>query len=434
VKHVARLRVLFRGKVVGNLAQAQANGSNIVFEYAPEWLKDGFDISPKSLVFGPEPQIARDPLFGGLHGVFSDSLPDGWGLLLMDRFFQDQFSWSRVDVSPLDRLAYIGTRAMGALEYEPEHEKSPIEDRVDLSAVASSVEKVLSGSREDVLRQLRIQGGSPGGARPKVTVAMSASSDICLSGFSSLPDDYQHWLVKFRSREDSLDMGLSEKTYAEMAFLAGVSMPETKIIDITANGTREKFFAVRRFDREGNLRCHVATMAGLFYANFRAPCIDYQDVLSATSMLTKNIQQVEQAFRLMAFNVFSHNKDDHAKNFSFIRKDHGWELSPAYDLTFSSGMGNEHTTAILGSGNPGPEKMLDLAKAFHLKNAERIIGQVRYAVSQWGVLAKENRVSGKVIKEIGSKLNDIDRRFSEIEMVPSDSDDGVAKFSRPRGQ
>lgn len=409
IVHVERLKVLFGGEWVGTLALTTR--SNIIFEYSASWLKSGFDLAPRSLEFNAHAQVAKDSLFGGLHGVFNDSLPDGWGLLLMDRFLNERCGWSRHQISPLDRLAYIGTRAMGALSYEPDYQKEDIEDRIDLSLMAASVDKVLAGSQDAVISQLRIQGGSPGGARPKVTVALSEKSSVCLSGFKNIPNNYHHWLVKFRSQEDPMDMGCAEKTYAEMAALAGVEMPQTALQPIQVDGVDEQFFAVKRFDREGNERLHVITMAGLYYANFRTPCLDYKDVLAATSGLTKNKKQVERAFRLMAFNVLAHNKDDHAKNFAFIYRDKGWELSPAYDLTFSAGMGNEHTTAIAGSGNPGLSKLLEVATLFQIAKGAMIIEEVRHAVSQWPSLALNNEVSTSTINEVMRHLNEINTRF-----------------------
>ena len=185
-KHVMRLNVLHGADIVGMLALADRGG--VIFEYNPGWISNGFDLAPKSLTFDVKPQIAKDSLFDGLHGVFNDSLPDGWGLLLMDRFFKNNLGWGRNQITPLDRLAYIGTRAMGALSYQPEYESEVLENSVNLSELAASVEKVLSGSVDDVFTQLRIQGGSPGGARPKVTVALSEHSREPLK--NSVPRSY----------------------------------------------------------------------------------------------------------------------------------------------------------------------------------------------------------------------------------------------------
>jgi len=334
----------------------------------------------------------------------------------MDREFKKAFNWSYGEVGALDRLAYIGSRAMGAIEYEPAYEQNQIEPVVDLWKLATSVEAILQGSAEDVLTQLRIQGGSPGGARPKVTVARSKASPIYLSGFDDLPPDYSHWIVKFRSKEDSADMGCAEKAYAEMARTAGVLMPQTDLISTGDKKKTEKFFAVERFDRFGSSgRRHVISLAGLLYANFRIPCVDYETVLAVTSQLTHDVTEIERAYRSMVFNVLAHNKDDHAKNFAFVYTDKGWRLSPAFDLTFSTGMGGEHTTAVMGHGNPGPDQMLKLADIFHLKTAEKIIGEVRSAVAMWPQIAKKFGVTPTTYAEIQTALETVDKHFTKIE-------------------
>ncbi len=408
-RHTERLRVLCDGMPVGTLAMADR--ARIVFEYDASWIRHGFDLAPRSLTFNTEPQLAKERLFGGLHGVFNDSLPDGWGLLLMDRALKQQFGWARHEITPLDRLSYIGQRAMGSLGYQPEQPQESTPDQVDLASMAAQAERILAGSPESVLTALMLHGGSPGGARPKVTVALSPHSDTCLSGLTALPPGYQHWLVKFRSAEDPPDMGRIEKTYADMATLAGLDMPATALQNVVVNGTPEQFFSVRRFDRENSKKRHVVTMAGLFYADFRTPCIDYQDVMAATAMLTKDARQVALCFRLMVFNVLAHNKDDHAKNFSFIWQDDHWQLAPAYDLTFNHGMGGEHMTAIAGSGNPAQKHWMQLASTFRINDAERIVAEVRQAIGQWHALAEANQVSVPLRDEIGAYLAKIGRHF-----------------------
>ncbi len=414
---VTKLKVAMSGQSVGILAD-EGRG-RIWFEYDPQWLKSGFDLSPQTLSFSTNAQLAKENLFDGLHGIFNDSLPDGWGLLLMDREFKRRFDWPREEVMPLDRLAYIGTRAMGALDYAPEFDQGAIPEEVDLWALAASSEAVLKGSEGDVLDELRLQAGSPGGARPKVTIARSESSSICLSGFRALPDGYSHWIVKFRSENDRRDMGCVEKAYSEMARLAGVRIPKTDIIEVSKGKSKEQFFATQRFDRSGKSdRRHVLSLAGFMYADFRVPCMDYEAVLGVTSLLTKNASEVERAFRLMVFNVLSHNKDDHAKNFSFIGDRDGWNLSPGFDLTFSAGMGGEHTTAILGRGNPDLDTLLNIGQKFHVHRANQIVGEVRYAVSRWKPIAAEWGVGKKTSAEIQQALSAIDKRFFQALMSP----------------
>lgn len=417
-QHITKLTVDLGGHRVGVLALGVDR--KIWFAYDPAWIATGFNLAPKAMDFESRAQLAKGDVFGGLHGTFSDSLPDGWGLLLMDREFKRHLAWQPHDITPLDRLAYIGARAMGALEYAPAHAQGPIPDTVDLSDLAKSVEAVLQGKESDVLSQLRIQGGSPGGARPKVTLARSQSSTACRSGFQTLPEGYSHWIVKFRSRDDPRDLGRIERAYAEVASLAGVLMPQTDLIAVGEGKKREDYFAVERFDRcEQNAKRHVLSLAGLLYADFRLPCMDYDSVLAAVAGITQDHSQTEQAFRLMTFNVLSHNRDDHVKNFAFLHHDQeGWKLAPAFDLTFSTGMGGEHTTAVGGQGSPGLEHVLKIGNEHHIVHAEQIVAEVRYAVAQWAALAKKWALTSASALKIQQALAKVDKQFKMAPMQP----------------
>ncbi|HMT94233.1 type II toxin-antitoxin system HipA family toxin [uncultured Thiothrix sp.] len=410
MRHISHLKVLLAGDLVGDLG-VDARGL-IYFQYAVEWLKNGFDLSPDTLAFQAAPQLSLEPQeFGSLHGVFYDSLPDGWGLLLMDRAFRELTGWQTHEITPLDRLAYIGSRAMGALEYQPEIFKEEIANTVDIAQLAHSAEQILQGGTPEVLQQLQIQGGSPGGARPKVTVALSEESDECLSGFQTLPQGFTHWIVKFRAREDLADLGRIELAYARMAVLAGLIMPETHLISVQRGKKTESFFAVKRFDREGNKRLHTLSLSAYIYANHRLPSVSYETVLNATRNITRSMEEVRKVFRLMVFNVLAHNKDDHAKNFAFIRPEHDWELSPAFDLTFSSGLNNQHTTDIAGSGNPTLRHVQQVAEKCGVKDWREIVEEVRAATNQWEIIAKALDVSKSNIKKIGKVLMEVSQRL-----------------------
>ncbi|MBS1225365.1 MAG: transcriptional regulator [Proteobacteria bacterium] len=408
---VARLSVRLAGQNVGQLGLGERG--RIYFQYDPDWIAGGFDLAPGSLDFNPSVQLPKRPeVFDGLHGVFHDSLPDGWGLLLMDRFFRQTLGEEIQSITPLDRLAYLGDRGMGALEYEPALPVGNIPETVDIATLAQAAQAVLAGKTPDVLPQLYIQGGSPGGARPKVTVALSNDATTCQSGFSPLPEGYDHWLVKFRARDDPPDMGRIEQVYAAMARLAGVETPESRLILVRIGQRAEALFATRRFDRDGNDKRHILTLSGYLYASHRYPSVGYDSVLGATLHLTRDVREVAGAFRLMVFNVLAHNKDDHTRNFSFIRQESGWRLAPAYDLTFSAGMRNEHATDIAGSGNPGLKQIEQIARQAGIGNWREIVEQVRTATSQWHSLAREWGVARTRISAIGKALAEIDRRFA----------------------
>jgi serine/threonine-protein kinase HipA len=410
MKHVTELRVSFAGEPVGILA---LHNRQYWFQYDPHWLQNGFNLAPQTMNFDNNPQLAKSPLFHGLHGVFYDSLPDGWGLLLMDRFFKRELGWEAHEITPLDRLAYLGQRAMGALEYEPALSNDIISESVNLSELLKDAEQIIAGKSRAVLNQLRILGGSPGGARPKVSIALSSHSDNCVAGMKKLPEGFSHWLVKFRGTEDPNDMGRIEKTYAELAAHAGLEVAPNRLISVTrADKKNEILFATKRFDRVENTKLHLLTLSGYLYADHRLPALDYSALLAATAILTKDLNYVRQMFRLMIFNVAMHNKDDHAKNFAFIcSRDGRFHLAPAYDLTFSAGMNNEHTTAIQGKGNPGRQDLEAIAAAHGIHNWEKIVDEVFKATSRWPVIAEKNHVTKSSIKKIGMALMAIRKKL-----------------------
>lgn len=400
MKHINQLRVLFSGEPVGLL---ELRNKRYWFQYDAHWLQQGFNLAPQVMDFNSTPQLAKLPVFQGLHGIFYDSLPDGWGLLLMDRFFKRQFGWDNHEITPLDRLAYLGKRAMGALEYEPVIIDNAINESINLQQLVEDSERVLAGKSHAVLNQLRILGGSPGGARPKVTVALANHSDDCVAGITELPQDYRHWIIKFRGQSDSNDMGKIEKIYAELAVQAGLEVPSNRLIQI--KGHKDPYFAVQRFDRVDNTKQHMLTLSGYLYADFRLPSLDYNALLTATAILTKDMREVERAFRLMVYNVAMHNKDDHAKNFAFICNRKGqWRLAPAYDLTFSTGMNNQHTTAINGAGNPTRNDFAAIAAAHHIHDWENIIDEVLTAVAQWKNIAKKYKVTKTSFEKVSKAL------------------------------
>ena len=400
-KHITGLSVSIAGRPVGNLG-ADASG-RIFFAYDGAWLANGFDLAPYTMRFLPGLQAAHDNTFDGLHGPFADSLPDGWGLLLMDRALKQDPGWAPREITMLDRLAFIGTRAMGALEYRPEIDVG-VEPPFDLARLAADAELVLEGSRDEVVRSLVIHGGSPGGARPKVTVALRESDSACVSGNAPLQPGFEHWLVKFRGKREPIDSGRIEKAYAAMAELAGLRMPPTTLIDTVVNGVPESYFAVKRFDRRGAAKIHMLSMSGHLHASHRMPSLDYDAVIAATARLTQSAVEARKAFRLMVFNVLAYNRDDHAKNFAFLRPESGWTLSPPFDLTMSYGMNGQHTTAINGSGDPSRKDVERVAHVADISDANDVLDEVLEATGHWSRLASEFGVTREQTEEIGEAI------------------------------
>ena len=390
---------------VGTLAE---QGGRIFFEYQESWLKTGLNLSPFRLPFGGGVFEHRDLGFGPLPGLFDDSLPDGWGLLLMDRHFRS-LGRDPASLGPLQRLAWLGNRTMGALTYHPATGPGGNPDSggpFDLEALAGQSRELFAGRTSEVLPRLLRAGGSPGGARPKVLVGFDANRDEIRSGEGELPEGVEHWMIKFPAKDEGSSPGATEYAYSLMARVAGLDLPETRLFQ-TAEGGR--YFGTRRFDRAGNRRIHFHSFGNLIHAPFRIPSCDYLDLLKATSLLTRNHGEVLKAFRWMVFNVFAHNRDDHAKNFAFRLNaaDGEWSLSPAYDLTCSAGPGGAHTMTLAGEGrSPGPEHMLRLARDRDVSRVEAsgIIEQVRAAVSRWPEFSDQAGVPAPRSLEIGRML------------------------------
>ncbi|MHC8359627.1 type II toxin-antitoxin system HipA family toxin [Pseudomonas sp. LS2P72] len=408
MKSVKALSVMLQESRVGELVAISRQG--LFFSYDPGWLAKGFNLAPFHMDFSITPQKAADALlFDGLHGAFSDSLPDGWGLLLMDRFFRSQLGIERHAIGPLDRLAYMGNRSMGALEYVPMFETVDTDEDLDLAALYEASQTILSGSADEVITSLRLAGGSPGGARPKAVIGLSPDKYRAVSSFGEMPKGYEHWLIKFRCEEEHRDSGAIEQAYALMAHRAGVEISESKLFQVETTKGVEQFFATKRFDREAGSKRHMLTAAAILYADFRAPSLDYSDLLRATWTMTKDATEVEKMARLMVFNALAHNHDDHAKNFSFFGGKDGWKMAPAYDLTFSStaGRGNEHTTAFAGKGIPTRKALIEVCKTFSFLEPERYIEQTLDAFSGWVICCDDLEIDKAASKKMLTALESV---------------------------
>ncbi len=373
---------------LGRLALANRR---IYFEYAPEFIKTKIEISPFKLPLQIGAIPCENLVFEGLFGVFNDSLPDGWGRLLLDRQVR-QNGIMPEQLTPLDRLAQVGKHGMGALVYEPYNSTHTLPEPINLDKLAQTSKAVLAGAPEALFDELLDLSGSSAGARPKIMVGISSNKKHFISGNNNLPNNYEHWMIKFASSNDPQDIGAIEYAYSLMAKAAGLEMMPTHLF-ISPQGAG--YFGVQRFDRNQKQRVHIHTIAGLINADHRLPSLDYEQIMRATLALTHNIQELEKIFRLATFNVFAHNRDDHAKNFSFLMSAEGnWQCAPAYDLTFSNGPGGEHCTTIMGEGkNPTHAHLLKLAEKFGVFSAQKIIDEVISSINNWAEFADMAGVS-----------------------------------------
>lgn len=419
------LKVIYHHPAKGEINVGRIVYENRIglFEYDASFLGLNLQLSPFNLPLISGLQRGNPTPFNGLQGVFSDSLPDGWGMRLMDRAIREgrlsvdgQHSRSLAEITPVERLAYMGSRCMGALSYQPDtgNKDGHSGDEVSIAELASESLEVYRGGVEQVAQELYIAGGSPGGARPKATIGLQFhEADNCtvssaISGAEDLPEGYEHWLVKFPTNTDleAKAEGNVEYIYSLLARDAGINFPETLLIP---TDDEYGYFCCKRFDRQvGNIRVHMHTLAGLIDADFRVCDADYQHLLQVTTHLTKNYQDCLEAVRRMIFNVVVGNRDDHTKNFSFLMDGDGqWRLSPAYDITFNPGPGGEHSMSIAGQGkNVTLQAINSLAERVSItkKDVQLMIDEIAESVAQWPKLAGDYRVPESMMIEISDYM------------------------------
>jgi serine/threonine-protein kinase HipA len=376
------------------------------FKYNEEFLALGLNLSPIKLQFDNSIQIADPDPFHGIFGVFDDSLPDGWGVLLLNRALEKQ-GLSLNDINILDQLAYIGASGKGALIYRPAiKNEENFSDKIDIDRLKTAIDEVYKGTSIEVIEELMHLGGSSGGARPKANVGFNPETDELIHGYNTLPEGFEHWIIKFPSSEDPIDIANIEYAYYKMALAANIEMSECKLLESISG---QQIFGTKRFDRIGNNRIHMHSMAGLTNDNFRRSSIDYGHIIDTAYRLEQSATARRKVLHLAAFNIYSHNRDDHSKNFSWLMDDSGsWYLAPAYDLTYSSTAIDEHSTRVAGEGaNPGRVNIMTLAEEFSISKPFEMIEEVQDAIAQWPIIAKECGVSS-------DSINRIQKKFAEL--------------------
>jgi len=365
-----QLHVFFEERKVGTLVPYK--NSLTAFEYDRGWLSDGFPLNPFSLPLEQKVFLAKMIPFDGLYGVFADSLPDGWGRLLVDRVMLS----NHIDpgqISTISRLAMIGKSGMGALTYKPEFTFTRKSPQIDFDNIAAECNRILKAEHSSQLDNLFLLGGSAGGTRPKILTTI----------------DDEEWIIKFPSLDDNKNIGKQEYGYSLCVKECGILMEETRLFP---SQKCDGYFGTKRFDRVINpdgerKRIHMVSVSALLETSHRIPNLDYNILMKLTLSLTKEFEEIEKLYRLMCFNVFAHNRDDHAKNFSFlyIEKERRWILSPAYDLTYSHSIGGEHAITVHGNGNnPGRQELLLVAKGigFSARKAKEIADEIYECVQR----------------------------------------------------
>ena len=400
------LNVAYHGQPVGRLVEGSGR---IFFEYDPQWLAQGHDLSPLHLPRKPGVQYHHAKSFDGLPGLFHDSLPDSWGAKLMEMRFAEK-GIKPNKVTPMMRLAYVGQRGMGALTYEPawpEPGLSPKLQQTKLVVLEREARAVVAGSAGKVLAHLVEAGGTAGGAYPKVVIAVDDSvPDEVLYGGGEYPAGYTPWLVKFDLSAQNT-IGPMEHAYAAMARAAGIAMPETRLFSVPDQaGNVRRHFGVKRFDRDGGERIHVHSFAGVVHKD--PDKCDYRDLLLVAKALTRDMTQVLEGVRRMIFNVASSNRDDHGKNHAFVYRKGEWAFSPAFDLVFVApsvqsmrgmGIGGEWRAPTAAQVSTVAQDAGADPKAIRL-----ITDQVAAAVQRWPHFATEAAVPAEEIERVSNVL------------------------------
>lgn len=385
------------------LGTVAGTGTELLFEYSRESITKGIEFSPRHLPLATGAYHRFPKHHEGLPGLVADALPDGWGLLLMNRFFKKHFGLDAQQVSPLDRLAFIGERAMGALVFLPATDVPLEPAEASLLELAAEVKSVSQGKDDEALKQLVLLGGSPHGARPKVLVQYD-QENCTISTREQAPGT--PWLVKFPSQGEHKEVCAIENLYAELARACGLDMPATRYFDL---GKSMSAFGIERFDRHAGMRVPVHSLAGALHADFRIPASSYQTYLRMTRYMTKSEAEVQKAFERAAFNVIFNNRDDHTKNFAYrMEQDMSWKLAPCFDLTFSTGPGGEHQMDIEGEGRaPGRTHLLKLASSnsLDLARATQTIERMRSVADRVKLMAKEHPIRPATRNAMATAIN-----------------------------
>ena len=418
-KPVNLVEVRIWNRLVGAVA-LEPRLTYYAFEYAPAFISGGIELAPLTmpLAQAQQPFIFPDLpelTYKRLPSMLADTLPDDFGNSLINAWMANQ-GVAASDITALDRLAYMGKRSMGALEFRPARGPTPrYATAIVLSELVESARRAVHGEfggdshAAAALKQLISVGTSAGGARAKATIAWNPDTNEIRAGQFEVAPGFEHWLLKFDGVGKDGELGESqgygriEFAYSLMATAAGIVMAPCRLLE---EGGRAHFMT-RRFDRDGNTRLHTQTLCGMAQLDYRAKGVhDYAQYLSAMRQLKMSRAAFEQAFRRIAFNVMATNCDDHTKNISFILPEaKPWELAPAYDLIFAYNPKGEwtyqHLMSVNGKFNDiQREDLLVLADRFEIGAAPRLLAEVRSAVAAWPDVARRAQVSGDAIDRI----------------------------------
>lgn len=406
------LRVMLWGEEIGRLAWDNRRRLSY-FTYSPAFLKKGLDVAPLvapvegvgalSIVWGEDARI-----YQRLPAFLADSLPDAWGNQLFE-LWRQQNHISNAEITPLDKLSFIGKRGMGALEFLPEVAKPGMPEKINVKSLTELAERIFT-ERENArikpeesitMQSLLTVGTSAGGRQPKAIVAIHKQTGEMRSGQVGGLQDYDYYILKFgNSKYSSAEL---EMTYYEMATQAGISMMPSYLYEIDGN----KNFITQRFDRVGDRKLHTQTLAAI-----SPETESYEGLIAVCRKLHLPEADCQEVFRRLVFNILSNNTDDHTKNFSFIMDELGhWRLSPAYDLTYIIDTGGYlpntgHCMYVRAKLHDiSHDDALMFAKDNGIRRANSVIQAVASSLKQFRTIAQRHGVKDRWINSIETAIN-----------------------------
>lgn len=415
-----QVKVYIWGKYVGAVALDPALGY-YAFAYDKSFGRSGIEIAPLHMplndiedvyVFSNLPEAT----YKRLPALLADSLPDDFGNALIDRYMADKGISAR-QITQLDRLAYMGTRAMGALEFKPAHgPRNTKPSSIEMSSLVLEARKAVTGKlasdheSDAALRSIIEVGTSAGGARAKAVIAWNPTTNKIQSGQVDTEDGYEHWLLKFDGMGKDKELGISEHygrieyAYYLMARHAGINMSTSRLLEENSRA----HFMTKRFDREGkSTKHHIQTLCAMNHIDYKKKSTNsYEQLLLTLNDLGLDHDAYVEAFRRMIFNIMGRNCDDHSKNFSFLLKEGSdWQLAPAYDITFAHNPNgewtNQHLMSVNGKyKNITAEDIITVADRFGVGEVKQLLNETREAIQQWPRFAKEAGLDKNEIERI----------------------------------
>ena len=420
-KKVDRIEVFLWEQFVGAVALDPKRGY-YVFAYDRQFGKSGIEVSPLHMplndsetlyLFTDLPELT----YKRLPAMLADALPDDFGNALINRYMADK-GISASQITALDRLAYMGKRSMGALEFKPTRgPKTEKPAALEMNSLVTEARKMVKGNFDGddqmsaALRSIIEVGTSAGGARAKAVIAWNSKTNELCSGQVEAPEGFEHWLLKFdgMNKADqqlgtSQDYGRTEYAYYLMAKKAGITMSECRLLE--ENGRAH--FMTKRFDRKsGHIKHHMQTLCAMNHVDYKLKGTNsYEQFFMTIRELSLGHEAEVEAFRRMVFNVMAQNCDDHTKNFSFLLRHAGaWELAPAYDVTFAhdpnSEWINQHLMSVNGKfKNFTKNDLQEVADRFGVGEAPSIIDEVRNAIKKWPSFAEKAGVDENEVDRI----------------------------------